>query len=209
MTSFELIISIELGVLTFMLVVVLVAVLVALNKTVKLLASIQQQTEPVLKQVRDTTQAIKPLLEQAQKTVASLGPILDQTQQTLGNVRETSLIAKQTVASLKIEAEACMAAISTTTRELAKMTQEEAREVQAVVQDTTTKLRGQVERLDRVTARTAARIDDTAALVQHDVMRPLREISALLAALKTFLEVLFAAQRKQIDQAYHDEEMFI
>ena len=57
--------------------------------------------------------------------------------------------------------------------------------------------------------RTTDRIDQTAAIVQNGILKPVGEIAAMLTAVQRFLEVLFSQERKSIDQAYQDEEMFI
>ncbi len=202
---------------------ILAGMLFALWKVAQIIQSLHGQTEPLIAQTRTTVESLKPLLEnlnatvietkplveQARASVMAVTPVLEQTQQILATTNETTLLAKQAVTTLKTEAEACMAAVTTTTREITRMTEEEAREIRDLVQDTADKIHLQIERFDRVASRTALRIDDTAGLVQRDVLKPISEITAVLAATKGFLEVLFAEERKQIDQAYQDEEMFI
>ena len=45
--------------------------------------------------------------------------------------------------------------------------------------------------------------------VQTGVLQPMRELSALLVGLGRTIEMLFGRNRKPIDRAYQDEEMFI
>jgi len=63
--------------------------------------------------------------------------------------------------------------------------------------------------LERVVSTTTDRIEETTIAVQGGILRPIREVSAIILAVKRALEVLFHSERKEINQAYPDEEMFI
>ena len=67
----------------------------------------------------------------------------------------------------------------------------------------------QVADLDALVTRTEERIESTTVEVQTTVIEPIREVSALLIGMKRAINTLFLRDRKQIDQAYQDEEMFI
>jgi hypothetical protein len=67
----------------------------------------------------------------------------------------------------------------------------------------------QVGEIDGLLTRTQDRVETTTVEVQTTVLQPLREVSALLVGLKRTIEMLFGRERKSIDQAYQDEEMFI
>ncbi len=158
--------------------------------------------------IRKIQAKIDPLSKQAQDLMTKAKPLLEQGQQIAANAKEISIAARQTVASVKIEAEACLAAVSVTTKEIAKITDEQAREIKALVVATTEMTRTNVERIDKLATRTALRMDDTASLVQRDVLRPLGEIGALLAALQSFLRVLVAPTQHQLEAGYDDDEMW-
>jgi len=71
----------------------------------------------------------------------------------------------------------------------------------------------QVERADRLFSDLAARVDETAAVIQQVVTTPAREGRALLAgfgaALSTFRELRAAAARNRALRADEDDPLFI
>jgi len=67
---------------------------------------------------------------------------------------------------------------------------------------------GQVERVDRLVTDLAAKIEHTANTVQDSVLRPLRDGAALMAGLKTAIEVFreFTAKRSGDGRPRTDDE---
>ncbi len=193
--------------------IVQLALLIALYRlVVKVMGLVEQarvKTDPVVEQTRQLLASAKPVIEKAQTTAEAITPILTRTHELLGVARETAALVRDTTATLKTEAQACFAAVTATTQELSRLTSESAQEVSTLVKDASEQLRTQVDAYVSVASRTALRIDDTAATIQQDVLRPVHEISAMLSAVRTFLSVLVASERKTVDRAYHDEEMFI
>ena len=58
--------------------------------------------------------------------------------------------------------------------------------------------------------RTVTRFEETGEYVQTQVLTPVREVAAIVTGVKVALETLFGyPDRKPIDQAYQDEELFI
>ena len=86
---------------------------------------------------------------------------------------------------------------------------EQFRRVEAMVTDTGEVLHTQLERFDRVSQDVAERINETAAVVQDSVIRPVREVAAIAAGVRGGLDALFRRQRSTVDQARQDEELFI
>ncbi|OYT70760.1 MAG: hypothetical protein CFK52_10015 [Chloracidobacterium sp. CP2_5A] len=206
---FQIVISVALVVVF----IVQLALLMALYRLVAKVMSLVEQTrvkaDPVVEQTRQLLTSAKPIIEKAQTAAEAIAPILTRTQELLGVARETTALVRDTTATLKTEAQACLAAVTATTQELSRLTSESAQEVSALVKNTSEQLRTQVDTYAHVASRTALRIDDTVATIQQDVLRPVHEISAMLSAARTFLSVLIAPERKTVDRAYHDEEMFI
>jgi uncharacterized protein YoxC len=62
----------------------------------------------------------------------------------------------------------------------------------------------QVERIDRMISRTSDRVDDTLGLLQRTIERPVRQGSAILAAVRAALGVLQSWPRRA--PAMHDDE---
>lgn len=207
---FQIVISAAVVVIFIVQLVTLFAIYRLVGKLMSVADTVQHRTDPIIEQTKQLLTTAKPIIEKAQEASHQLAPVLERTQELLATARDTTALVKDTTAKLKVEAEACMAAVSATTQEISRLTAEQAGEVSALVSDTSDKLRRQVDTYHQVATRTALRIDDTAAIVQRDVLRPVGEISAILNAVRVFLEVLFAQEGKQqIHQAYQDEEMFI
>ena len=108
-----------------------------------------------------------------------------------------------------METRAVAAAISTTSLEITNLTQHQVEQLSLVIDQTTAAIQRQLVQIDQLLTRTQDRIEYTTIEVQTTVLEPVREVSALLVGLRRTLDVLFGRDRKQIDQAYQDEELFI
>ena len=181
MSTFELILTIELGVILLFLGILVIALYVAIRKIITTVEKLQEQVTP----------------------------LIEKSQQILITTQETTVLAKKTAISLRAEAEACMAAVTVTTQEIAKIAQDQIHNVQTFMDDATSTVKNQIDQFDRIASRTVSRIDRVGTIIQKDVLQPIREISAVLYAARTFLEVVLGLKRKQINQVYQDEEMFI
>jgi transcription antitermination factor NusG len=56
---------------------------------------------------------------------------------------------------------------------------------------------------------TVNRFQETTAVVQNGIIKPLKQISGLTIGFRTALSVLLGPRRTTVEQATHDEEMFI
>lgn len=138
---------------------------------------------------------VEPVIAKAEPVIAKVGPVIEQARETLEKVTT--------------ETRAVAAAVSASSREIAELARHQAQQIGQTIDYTTATLNRQITDLDRLLTRTQDRIEYTSLEVQASVLDPLREVSALLVGVKRALEVLFSRERKQIDKAYQDEEMFI
>jgi len=145
---------------------------------------------------------VKRLDEKAADMQARLNPLITESRQALTKTTKV-------VDEVSLEVRACMAAVTATTVELSRVTLEQANELTTFLDDATSSARYQIGRLERVVSTTTDRIEETTLAVQGGILRPVREVSAIIMAVKRALEVLFHSERKEINQAYSDEEMFI
>ena len=84
------------------------------------------------------------------------------------------------------------------------------RRVEAMITDTGEALQIQRARFDRVSQDLMDRINETADIVQDSVVRPAREVAAIVKGLsRGFGAFLFRRSRSTVDQARQDEELFI
>lgn len=102
--------------------------------------------------------------------------------------------------------------LSAATKHLAESSElikEEVAELRSLVGSTALVARDKVQMVSRSIDRTHDQVLDTTEFVQQKIVKPAREIAAVMAGVKKGLEVLFAPSPKQIDRVYMDDEMFI
>lgn len=69
--------------------------------------------------------------------------------------------------------------------------------------------RVQSERLDLVLEDIIGRVQEVVGVLHGTVMRPVREVTGMVAGVKAALQTLLLARRPTVDRATHDEELFI
>jgi hypothetical protein len=193
--NFQLVVGIAAGVITLSFLVqmfMFIFIYSGIRKLNRLAASLQEKAEPVITKV---------------------GPMLDQMQGTLVNVKgavdRISDQARETFDRVAVETRAIAAAISVSTQEISNIARHQAESLSLTLDYTNSALHKQIGDLDAMLSRTQDRIEYTTMEVQSTVLDPVRELSALLIGLRRSLDVLFRRRRKQIDQAFQDEELFI
>lgn len=93
--------------------------------------------------------------------------------------------------------------------EIGLSARDQFRRVEAMVTTTGEALTVQLERFDRVSQNVMDRINETTEIVQESIVRPAREVAALLKGLSGFGSFFFRRGRSTVDQARQDEELFI
>ncbi|HPQ14690.1 MAG TPA: hypothetical protein PLP04_05645 [Bryobacteraceae bacterium] len=106
------------------------------------------------------------------------------------------------------EARATFGDLSTRTSDLLELTRKQLGRVDEVLAEATTRTRVQMDRMEMVLDDTVNRFQETTSLLQNGIMKPLRQISGLTIGVRTALSALLGA-RRTVEQATHDEEMFI
>lgn len=102
--------------------------------------------------------------------------------------------------------------LSVATKYLAESTElikEEVAELRSLVGSTALVARDKVDMVSQTIDRTHDQVVDTTEFVQEKIVKPAREIAAVMAGVRKALEVLFAPSPKQIDRVYMDDELFI
>jgi len=149
----------------------------------------------------------------AEPLIVKAGPMLDQVQDTISTVRisveKISAQTKDAFDKVTLETRAVAAAVSASSQEISRLAQHQAEQISQTLDYTSATVQRQVSELDALLVRTQDRFEDTSKEVQATVLQPMRELSALLVGLRRILETLFGRNRKTIDQAYQDEELFI
>ncbi len=93
--------------------------------------------------------------------------------------------------------------------EINQMFGERARDVDQLVARLVEVASRQADKLDSVVTDTVEKFEETTAVIQQDIVRPVVEISSLVKGLKTGLEYLFSKKQLSSDQRYPEDELFI
>jgi len=67
----------------------------------------------------------------------------------------------------------------------------------------------QAEKVDSVITDTVDKFEETTAVIQRDIVRPLVEISSLVKGLKTGLDYLFSKRQIRSEDKYPEDQLFI
>jgi len=94
--------------------------------------------------------------------------------------------------------------------EISQLLQTRSKDVDTMVADLVEKSRGQVQRLDQLVTGVVEKVENTATVVQRQVLVPVQEISAVIHGIRSGLEFLFARRRaSSVTEATQDEQLFI
>ncbi len=94
-------------------------------------------------------------------------------------------------------------------RELMASVQEQVDGIDRARQELAAQWRVQSERIDLVLEDILGRVQEVVGVLHGTVMRPVREVSGMVAGVKAALQTLLLARRPTVDRATHDDEMFI
>jgi hypothetical protein len=102
-----------------------------------------------------------------------------------------------------------IASVTANLNEISLIARDQMVRLDGLVKDTTERAHMQVVRLDHLVGDTMNRVEETTEAIQQGVLGPVREAAAVVAGVRTTLEFLFNRHRKTVEQATHDEELFI
>jgi archaellum component FlaC len=166
--------------------------------------------------------SIQRTVDDLQKTIAHVTVTTNQLSNEVRAVSTAVTTSAERITAVATEsAEEVRALVITTSSEiknLVNVTSEQVRslvttstgEVHSVVRASSETAQFSLERVDLAVERTVSRFEETSEYVQTQVLNPVREVAAIVKGIKAALETLFGyPDRKTIDKAYHDEELFI
>jgi uncharacterized protein YoxC len=149
-----------------------------------LLYSMARASWAVKKQTAEMAAKVAPLVERIE-------PILDNTRQLIEDVGRYS------------------AEISGKTNEILDLSRKQLIRVDDVMGEAASRTRAQMDRIEMVMDDTVNRFQETTTLLQNSIVRPVRQINAVTAGIRAALSYLAGSRRATVEQATHDEEMFI
>ncbi len=135
--------------------------------------------------------ASRAMRKQITPLIGKMEPLIESTQNLVGQVREQ------------------VGEVATKTSEILDLSRKQLVRLDEILGEATSRTRVQMDRVELVLEDTVTRVQETVALLHNGILRPLRQINGLTVGILSALSVLFGKQRTTIEQATHDEEMFI
>ncbi|MCS7314567.1 MAG: hypothetical protein RMI94_14700 [Bryobacterales bacterium] len=126
-------------------------------------------------------------------------------------VRALTLKAEPTLESaqkLLEELRRSVAELSGKTAEVLDLSRQQLHRVDEVLREAAVRSRAQMERIELVLDDVVTRFQETTALVENGIIRPIRHLNGLAAGVRAAVAALVGA-RTTVAEATHDEEMFI
>jgi hypothetical protein len=136
-------------------------------------------------------QASRAMRKQITPLIGKMEPLIESTQNLVGQVREQ------------------VGEVASKTSEILDLSRKQLVRLDEILGEATSRTRVQMDRVELVLEDTVTRIQETVALLHNGILRPLRQINGLTVGILSALSVLFGKRRTTIEQATHDEEMFI
>jgi hypothetical protein len=102
-----------------------------------------------------------------------------------------------------------IADVAAKTSDVLDLTQKQLVRIDDVLGEATFRARVQMDRVEMVLDDSLSMLQNTTAGLHRAVLRPVREITGMAAGLQAALSFLFRGVRTTVEQATHDEEMFI
>ncbi|MEX2263761.1 MAG: hypothetical protein WD696_17535 [Bryobacteraceae bacterium] len=136
---------------------------------------------------------------------AKAGPVID----TLGKMVHEAVPKFARISDRAVEISDQAAAMSLKATEAVEIARRQMDRVEELLTDVSNRAKAQVDRIDTLVEDTVDRVHETTAAIQGTVMRPVREVSGIVAGVKTALSVYKRGQRPSVDHVTQDEEMFI
>ena len=93
--------------------------------------------------------------------------------------------------------------------EISQLTKNQVTRFDLLFTDLSDRLRLQMIRVDQLLSNTVARVEETTETIQRNVLAPIREISAILAGVRTALDFLRHRNKTRVERATQEEELFI
>lgn len=169
--------------LTVMQWAVIVAAIAIVVQTL-LLLGMYRSSRAMKQQVTVLVEKVEPVADSAKQTLATTRQVLDEVR---GYARDYAVKGN----------------------EILDLTRQQLGRVDAFMGDAVVRTRTQMDRIEMVLDDTVNRFQETTTLLQSGVVKPLRQVAGITAGVRTALSAVFGGRRPTVEQATHDEEMFI
>ena len=153
--------------------------------------------------------AILILVLNLRKTFERLEMLLTQfardVQPVLASAREFLVDGKETMNAISAKVNA----ISANVLEISGIVKDQVTRLDGLLTEASERARAQLLRVDDLLADTVTHIEETGQIVRRAVVAPVREITAILSGVRTTLDIFFRRNKRGVDHATQDEELFI
>jgi len=160
--------------------VAMVVIAVVVGRVVRMVGQVERRVGPLVERVG-------ALAEQVSQIAVQGKDVAEQVTLMSGHLSTASLHFSESMALIK----------------------EEVREMKQLVGVSAETAREKVELISRSIDETHGQLVATTSLINSKIVRPAREIAAIMTGVRRGLEVLVAPTPKPIDQTYGEDEMFI
>ena len=143
------------------------------------------------------------------KSMQSLSSRIDRTATSLSKATESfsrdlaELV--ETVRALSEKFRGIEESVSSTT----EIVQKRVVQLDGFLEETTDAARLQVARIQEAIDTASQRVEETFGILQHRVLAPVNEVSAIITGIRVALDVLTGRRRRPVNPSRQDEEMFI
>ena len=128
-----------------------------------------------------------------------------QTQEFMTRVRPLIDQAMTTIEQSRIQ----VADISKKAHEVLDLTKKQLSTVDNVLSEVSARAMIQLDRAELILDDTIGRVQETVGIVHNGVLKPIREVSALVSGFRAGLSQFLRGGRTTVERATHDDEMFI
>lgn len=139
------------------------------------------------------------------RTYRAVQKIQSDLAEVLPQVLRTLQAAQQTVGETAVQVKE----IGSRTQAVLDAARSELQALEATRTDLTARARIQLERIELVLDDSLSRLQEVVSTVHGTVLRPVREVTGIVAGIRTAVQTFVQGRRPSVDRATHDEEMFI
>ena len=145
------------------------------------------------------------LVKLAKEIQQKLSTLVPRAESFLDTAEKTIADGRKQIAEVSAGANAVM----TKANEILEISRAQVVRVDDLMTDASGRARVQMDRVELMLDDTLGRVQETVVTVQGSILKPIREINAVAAGLRTAFQTLARGGRPSVAQATSDEEMFI
>jgi ElaB/YqjD/DUF883 family membrane-anchored ribosome-binding protein len=135
----------------------------------------------------------------ARKTQTKVMPLVDRAEPILATTRQILEENRPRIAEVSVEAV-----------EIVKTARVQAERIGELLNDSADRAKARLAQIDRTVDETVEQVEQVSGAVKTAVLKPVKEVNGLMAAMKAAVSTLATGNRRpSVDHVTQDEEMFI